>query len=539
MRRLVAVVAALLVSTPLLMVSGYPAAGVTTGYAAWDQLSGSGGDYRTGMQLPAGGFPAATVTSDSRAPAAIPSGATAWLSPGTPVGARYGSSQGMAYLNLRPAADTAGSPSTTTYTFESPTPPGGWTLVLGDIDADQVTVSATNAEGAPVEVADLGFVGVFNYCDATPKPSSCSPGQGADLPTWNPATATLIGNAGAADTTGASGWFEPRVSLSSLTLVFERRSGFPVYQTWFASIAYDIAGSVSVVPSGGGPPIEPIGGVAIRLLGPDGSILATATTATDGTYVFPAYTAAPGYVVEIERPPGYAIEGLATQSVDLREGDRLAVDFAVSRLGSVAGTVTVRGEEGDAPLQDVSVRVTGPGDGSTVLTNADGTYHVGDLPPGDYTAELMVPDGFEPAGPSSQSFTITEAAEDVTGQDFVLEPAAYEVSGAVEVDREPLPDVAVVFEDDVGEVVERTVSGADGSFGVELVSGTYTAVIAPPAGYAVSGPMIQRFVVAGSDVVLAPFELLAIGPLPDPPRLPDTAMGHGRFTETPGQGKRP
>lgn len=44
---------------------------------------------------------------------------------------------------MRPAADNANSPSTTTYTFATPTPAGGWGFVLGDVDADQVLVQAT------------------------------------------------------------------------------------------------------------------------------------------------------------------------------------------------------------------------------------------------------------------------------------------------------------------------------------------------------------------------------------------------------------
>lgn len=41
-------------------------AATTTGFAQWGALTGSTNDYATTMQLPAVGFPEATVASDSR-----------------------------------------------------------------------------------------------------------------------------------------------------------------------------------------------------------------------------------------------------------------------------------------------------------------------------------------------------------------------------------------------------------------------------------------------------------------------------------------
>ena len=86
-----------------------------------------------------------------------------------------------------------------------------------------------------------------------------------------PGTRTLVGNAAASDTFGATGWFEPTVSLSTLTFTYTRRSGFPVYQTWFASVARTIGGTVTEVGAGG----CPVAGVTVRLVGPHGEQLAT------------------------------------------------------------------------------------------------------------------------------------------------------------------------------------------------------------------------------------------------------------------------
>ena len=49
-------------------------------------------------------------------------GSSVWFGPTTPIGVKYGSSQNQPYLNLRPLADTATTPSTTTYTFDQPDP---------------------------------------------------------------------------------------------------------------------------------------------------------------------------------------------------------------------------------------------------------------------------------------------------------------------------------------------------------------------------------------------------------------------------------
>jgi cell division septation protein DedD len=241
--RLAAACLAVIAFGAALLVAGpSPVAAAPGVYAAWtfeEVVDGDGRHqaYEGTMTVP--DLPAATWTTDARADSAVESGASTWLPVGSPFGAVYGSSQAQPYLRLRPMADTPTGPSTTTYTFASPTPGSGWAFALGDVDADQVEVSATDAQGAPVPVAGLGFQSVFNFCDASPRSSTCSSQtMPYDLPSWQPATTSglLIGNALASDTTGASGWFQPTVPLKTLTFVYTARSGFPVYQTWFAAL---------------------------------------------------------------------------------------------------------------------------------------------------------------------------------------------------------------------------------------------------------------------------------------------------------------
>ena len=65
----------------------------------------------------------AAFTTNSNSPT-LPSGVSAFLNTATPFGAAFGSSQDHVYLSPRLAAGN--TPSTTTFTFASPTPPSGW-----------------------------------------------------------------------------------------------------------------------------------------------------------------------------------------------------------------------------------------------------------------------------------------------------------------------------------------------------------------------------------------------------------------------------
>jgi hypothetical protein len=184
-------------------------------------VAGGSGAFTGTMGDLGTGFPPATFTSDATGATGveIQSGAGTWLPASTPFGAVFGSSQGQPYASVRYAASQ--TPSTTTFTFSSPTPTSGWGFTLGDIDADAVTVSATDAAGDPVPIAGLGFEGTFNYAG------------NADLPTWDAGTGTLTGSG--SDTTGAAGWFRPTAPLRTLTFVFSVQTGFPIYQVWFAA----------------------------------------------------------------------------------------------------------------------------------------------------------------------------------------------------------------------------------------------------------------------------------------------------------------
>lgn len=494
------------------------------GWAQWDPLTGSAGNWSTTMRLPAGGFPAATVTSDSRGGVGVVSGASSWLSAATPPGELYGSSRGRQYLNLRPQADRPTSPSATTYSFERPTPTGGWAFVLGDIDADRAVVTARDATGRLLSGAELGWQGGFNYCSADGSPS-CT-GVPVDVPTWDPATGELTGNVGAVDTSGATGWFRPTTAITSLTVEFYRRSGFPVYQTWFVSLARDIAGTVSFVDQAGASQ-GVLPGATLTLFGPDGAELDTATTDESGQYIFSGYTAAPGYRVELttlpeaddEHPFGLTPYGeRVVDEVDLSDADATGVDLAARDIQPVAVSGTVLTDDGE-PVAGATVTLAPVGGGAplTAVTTSQGEYLIDDVPwdtaagePQEHTFSLGdLPEGYVPAT-RPDGVTIEVGQEEPSaGNDFVVRAPAV-LSGTVTAGDEPVAGAVVSLAGPAGTV--STTTSADGTYAFDDVPpGDRTVRITVPDGYRADGPETREVTVEAEDVTDVDFALTQPG----------------------------
>ena len=202
------------------------AVGGTGSYAAW-VASGANADATFANTE----FPAVSAEVNPGSISA-PSGASVWLTEGTAFGAIYGSSRNHPYLSVGlPGGKNEGS---LTLTFADGTTPGTWGFALGDIDAEDVTITATSAKGSELDVS-AWFKDAFNYCNTSPKPTSCPAGTSTGEPTWNAETATLKGYADGHDTSGDAAWFQPSKEVKTLTLTQKKISGFPSYQLWIAA----------------------------------------------------------------------------------------------------------------------------------------------------------------------------------------------------------------------------------------------------------------------------------------------------------------
>ena len=476
------------------------AAATTTAWATWQPLTGTGGAYTTTVQVAAQPALTATMTTDSRAgQVGVISGASTWLSQGTPVGEKYGSSVNQQYLNLRPKADSPTSPSTTTYSFATPTPASGWTFVLGDIDADSVRIEAIGVDGQAVSTEDLGFNGGFNYCapGIAGKPS-CS-GDAADVPAWDATTRTLTGNATASDTSGSAAWFEPSVPITSLTFFFTQRSGFPIYQTWFASIARDITGTVTDQAEG------PLPGATLTLTDANGTVVGTTTTDADGTYSFPGFVATDGYTVTITVPDGKVAVGPTAQAVDLTTEDGSAA-FEVRDVETVGVEVSGRVvDDEDTGVPGAIVTIDGV---EPATTDEDGAFLIEGVPAGPHTVEITPPPGF----------TTTATAEIIVPEDseepIVLEELVVvenpDLSGTVRVDGTGIADVTIAASDGVDTVT--TVTDEEGTFTFpRLPAGEYEITITPPDGCIATGPTTRTEELTTDDLAGVDFELARPG----------------------------
>jgi hypothetical protein len=480
------------------LVGALPAAAATTSWATWQPLAGVGGAFTTTVQVAAQPALTATMTSDSRAgQVGVISGASTWLSEGTPIGAKYGSSLNQPYLNLRPKADNATSPSTTTYSFAEPTPTSGWAFALGDIDADAVRIQAVAADGHVLTAGELGFRGGFNYCapGIVGKPS-CT-GVATDVPTWDTATLTLTGNAAAADTNGAAAWFEPSTPISSLSLIFTRRSGLPVYQTWLVSQANGITGSVT--DTGVAAP-----GVALTLTDANGTVVGNTTTAADGTYSFPGYVAADGYTVRVTPPAGKIPTGPTTVPANLSAGDAVA-NFTLRDIVPVAVSGRVTDTTG-APIAGVPVTIAG----QTTTTDSDGRYLFDQIPVGTHPAIITTPAGYT-LDLVPPPVVVPAGSEDPIGDvDFRLAESP-DLSGAVRSNGAGVAGVTVTAVGPGGVTLTR-VTDASGAYSFpRLAAGDYEITMTPPSGFVAASPVTRSEQVAATDIANVDFELARLG----------------------------
>ncbi|HEX2916673.1 MAG TPA: SdrD B-like domain-containing protein [Chloroflexia bacterium] len=281
-----------------------------------------------------------------------------------------------------------------------------------------------------------------------------------------------------------------------------------------------------------------IGGVLITLKdATTGNVIATTTTAADGSYVFAGLPAGSYTLVE-SQPVGYldgkdAVGTVNGSSNGTLGNDQLsnivlaANDSGINYNFGELQPATLSGEvfddangngskdAGENGLGNVTVTLTGTDDlgnpvSLTTATAADGSYSFGNLRPGSYTVTETQPSGYSTtqdkagsAGGTASNPTDTisgislNSGTSATGYTFG-EISNVPLSGKVYVDSNnnatldsgepPLGGVTITLLDSNGNVVATTQTAPDGSYSFTVPPGNYTITETQPTGYGSSTP---------------------------------------------------
>ncbi len=233
------------------------------------------------------------------------------------------------------------------------------------------------------------------------------------------------------------------------------------------------------------------GGVALSLFDGGGVVVATTTTAGDGSYSFGPLT--PGdYVIVVDEtglPSGVTQtadpDGVADGATEIMValGDTIGdLDFGYRPFAAIEGVVFgdfdgdgIR-DAGEPGLSGIDLLVTDADGAVTVVTTAvDGSYSVA-VVPGAASIEVdpaTVPDGAElTTGNDAQ--LVTAASNVVTPASPIGYQLASDVSGLIwnDLDGDGVRDagepgiagVTVILVDDAGGVAATTVTGSDGAY---------------------------------------------------------------------------
>lgn len=242
-----------------------------------------------------------------------------------------------------------------------------------------------------------------------------------------------------------------------------------------------------------------IGGVPVSVYDSSGKVIATAQTASDGTYAVSGLTAGSyrvGFASHANHVPQYynnsATLASATSISVSASAERAGVNAALVQGGQVGGTLIDAST--NAPVPDVLVNAydsSGAVVASTVSA-ADGIYTVSGLATGSYRIGFLSFNGAH-APQFSNGQTSLSAANPVavtagatTGNINALLAAAGKISGAVTraSDSAALAETTVTVYDSNGAPVGTAETGSDGSYTVSgLGTAAYKVGFSPSANY--------------------------------------------------------
>ena len=259
-----------------------------------------------------------------------------------------------------------------------------------------------------------------------------------------------------------------------------------------------------------------LGGVEIILRDSGGNVVATTTTASDGSYSFVGLPAG-DYVIEQTQPTGYGSSTGNSVSVTLAPGATTTADFGETVSTLTASTyvdVNDNGlrEPGEIGVPGVEITLTGTNDAGdpvsiTLTTDNNGDVTFTDLLSGTYTLTQDQPVGFSDGIDAAGSFGGTPGAaigdniiSDIVipvgddGVDYLFGEGGQAVSGTVYADNDRdgvqgvgdpgIAGVTITLRDETGAVVDTTVTDANGFYRFpDVEAGNYTIEQTQPAGY--------------------------------------------------------
>jgi len=262
--------------------------------------------------------------------------------------------------------------------------------------------------------------------------------------------AALVGNAtdndeaGSGDNAGETGY----AGDSSSPDCFDATKGaWWGFVNFTVSCYYDLSGTAYEDSNNSGDMEsgeDTFGGLTVTVTDENNTVVATATTAADGSYLVEHLAGGGDYTVTITDPSGdyLANENAGGFAVTDLSDDQTDVDFGFVPLYDVSGTVYVDGnnsgdlENGEAQLGGLTVTATDEnGTVYTTTTNSDGSYTLENLPAaGDYTIVVTDPAGDYLANENAGGTTLNDLSGDTTDVDFGYVPlfdlyASFDVYG--------------------------------------------------------------------------------------------------------------
>ncbi|WP_438452447.1 MFS transporter [Streptomyces asiaticus] len=229
-----------------------------------------------------------------------------------------------------------------------------------------------------------------------------------------------------------------------------------------------------------GPGDTPLAEAAVTLIDTGGRQLGRTVTGRDGRYHLPTPDTAS--VVLIGSAAGHQPQAATLLVSDLP----VVCDLRLSGGGGLTGSVRALGGE---PLAGATATATGPEGEVAGSATADekGEFGLPELAPGTYALTVTA------AGHRPYATQVELTAGEPVRVDAELSPAA-RVRGTVR-DRggRPLGDARVSLLDASGDVVGQVITGADGSFGFDALTGDHYTVVA--SGYA---PATRQVTVGGA-----------------------------------------